>query len=64
MLPSFEMRKKQTKTRKHTQLHQMATHSVFLGALRAFKRRRAYANLEGDFLVPFGTAAFEVKNEK
>jgi hypothetical protein len=28
-------------------------------ALAAFQRRRAYANLKGDFMVPFGTAAFE-----
>lgn len=28
-------------------------------ALGAFQRRRAYANLKGDFMVPFGTAAFE-----
>jgi hypothetical protein len=28
-------------------------------ALRAFGRRRAYANIRGDFMVPFGTAAME-----
>lgn len=31
-----------------------------LTALRAFRRRRLYANLKGDFMVPFGTAAFEL----
>ena len=31
-----------------------------LAALRAFRRRRLYANLKGDFMVPFGTAAIEV----
>lgn len=28
-------------------------------ALKAFRRRRLYANIKGDFLVPFGTAAIE-----
>ncbi len=28
-------------------------------SLAAFRRRRAYANLRGDFMVPFGTAAVE-----
>ena len=28
-------------------------------ALRSFQRRRLYANLRGDFMVPFGTAAIE-----
>ena len=32
-------------------------HSRHGRALRAFRRRRAYANLCGDFMVPFGTAA-------
>eukprot|EP00445_Apocalathium_hangoei_P063440 CAMPEP_0204109966 /NCGR_PEP_ID=MMETSP0361-20130328/1611_1 /ASSEMBLY_ACC=CAM_ASM_000343 /TAXON_ID=268821 /ORGANISM="Scrippsiella Hangoei, Strain SHTV-5" /LENGTH=494 /DNA_ID=CAMNT_0051059813 /DNA_START=87 /DNA_END=1567 /DNA_ORIENTATION=+ len=31
----------------------------FLEPLRAFNRRGLYANLWGDFMVPFGTAAFE-----
>ena len=30
-------------------------------ALRAFRRRRCYACLAGDFMVPFGSAAFEAK---
>ncbi|CAK0839607.1 unnamed protein product [Prorocentrum cordatum] len=30
-----------------------------MGALRAFRRRGLYANLWGDFMVPFGTAAIE-----
>lgn len=29
-------------------------------ALRAFDRRRLYANLKGDFMVPFGTASIEL----
>eukprot|EP00960_Hanusia_phi_P042004 755259-Hanusia_phi.AAC.4 len=40
----------------------MSTCEVFLRGLRSFTRRRAYANLEGDFLVPFGTAAFMVED--
>mmetsp|Transcript_56761 Transcript_56761/g.130342 ORF Transcript_56761/g.130342 Transcript_56761/m.130342 type:complete len:374 (-) Transcript_56761:188-1309(-) len=31
----------------------------FARALSAFRRRRLYANLVGDFMVPFGTAAIE-----
>eukprot|EP00933_Yihiella_yeosuensis_P068822 TRINITY_DN747_c1_g1_i3.p1 TRINITY_DN747_c1_g1~~TRINITY_DN747_c1_g1_i3.p1 ORF type:complete len:436 (+),score=115.25 TRINITY_DN747_c1_g1_i3:187-1308(+) len=34
-------------------------HGSFLSALSAFKDRSLYANLWGDFMVPFGTAAFE-----
>ncbi|KAJ1480198.1 putative serine esterase-domain-containing protein, partial [Baffinella frigidus] len=41
-------------------LEAMAISPLFLQGVRTFKRRRAYANLEGDFLVPFGTAAFHV----
>ena len=41
-------------------LVQMATHDEFLKPLAVFGRRRAYANLEGDALVPMGTAAFFV----
>mmetsp|Transcript_50955 Transcript_50955/g.159787 ORF Transcript_50955/g.159787 Transcript_50955/m.159787 type:complete len:382 (+) Transcript_50955:49-1194(+) len=33
--------------------------SRFLAALRSFRRRALYANLWGDFMVPFGTAAIE-----
>ena len=33
--------------------------SPYIRALRAFRQRRAYANVRGDFMVPFGTAAFE-----
>lgn len=33
--------------------------SPFHHALRAFRRRRLYANLKGDFMVPFGTAAIQ-----
>merc|ERR1712046_230277 len=41
-------------------LQQMAAPgSRFLTALRSFRRRGLYANLWGDFMVPFGTAAIE-----
>ena len=41
-------------------LYQMSRPSSRHGrALRAFERRRLYANLKGDFMVPFGTAAIE-----
>ena len=41
-------------------LQQMAERGGRYGeALRAFGRRRLYANLRGDFMVPFGTAALE-----
>ena len=33
--------------------------SRFGAALAAFARRRLYANLQGDFMVPFGTASIE-----
>ncbi|CAM9729229.1 unnamed protein product, partial [Chrysoparadoxa australica] len=36
----------------------MATSEPFLSSLRAFKRRCAYANASGDFMVPYETAAF------
>ena len=36
-----------------------APDSDFGAALRAFRRRRLYANVRGDFMVPFGTAALE-----
>jgi len=36
-----------------------AENSMHRAALRAFRRRRLYANLIGDFMVPFGTAAIE-----
>ncbi|CAM9575750.1 unnamed protein product [Scytosiphon promiscuus] len=39
-------------------LYEMATSEEFLRPLKAFRWRRAYANRRGDFLVPFGTAAF------
>ena len=35
--------------------------SRFHEALRAFRRRRLYANLKGDFMVPFGTAAIQAR---
>ena len=33
--------------------------SAYGAALRRFRKRRLYANLVGDFMVPFGTAAIE-----
>lgn len=39
-------------------LYRMATSEEFLRPLKAFRRRRAYANRRGDFMVPYGTAAF------
>lgn len=39
-------------------LYHMATSEEFLRPLKAFRRRRAYANRRGDFMVPYGTAAF------
>ena len=39
-------------------LYAMATDDKFLLPLRAFTSRRLYANLQKDFVVPLGTAAF------
>lgn len=39
-------------------LFHMATDRQFLDPLRSFKRRRLFANLNADFVVPLGTAAF------
>lgn len=41
----------------------MATEDEFLAPLRAFKARRLYANLDNDFVVPLGTAAFLDRDE-
>lgn len=41
-----------------TLLYQMATEEKFLLPLRSFASRRLYANLQKDFVVPLGTAAF------
>lgn len=38
-------------------LYHMATSHKFLSPLKAFQRRRLYANLNGDFMVPFNTAS-------
>eukprot|EP00611_Tribonema_gayanum_P024545 TRINITY_DN5450_c0_g1_i1.p1 TRINITY_DN5450_c0_g1~~TRINITY_DN5450_c0_g1_i1.p1 ORF type:complete len:447 (-),score=156.28 TRINITY_DN5450_c0_g1_i1:66-1373(-) len=40
-------------------LMKMASDKEFLAPLRAFKRRRAYANMRGDFMVTLRTAAIE-----
>ena len=45
-------------------LYNMATSEEFLRPLRAFRWRRAYANRRGDFMVPYGTAAFVEPDEK
>ena len=42
-------------------LYQMATDKKYLIPLSLFKSRRLYANWEGDFMVPFETAAIEQK---
>mmetsp|Transcript_43324 Transcript_43324/g.115904 ORF Transcript_43324/g.115904 Transcript_43324/m.115904 type:complete len:258 (-) Transcript_43324:143-916(-) len=42
----------------HPLLVQMATRPCFLRPLRAFSHRRAYANLENDFMVPIGSGVF------
>jgi len=39
-------------------LYRMATKPEFLNPLRAFEQRRLFANLNLDFMVPLGTAAF------
>jgi len=39
-------------------LFHMATSENFLRPLRSFRKRRLYANLQGDLVVPLGTAAF------
>jgi hypothetical protein len=49
--------------RKHSLLYEMATMPRYLRPLRAFRRRRVYANLQHDALVPLGTAAF-LSNEE
>lgn len=45
-------------------LYHMATSEEFLKPLKAFRTRRAYANRRGDFMVPYGTAAFIEPNEE
>ena len=44
-------------------LYAMATEEPFLAPLRAFEARRLYANLNNDFVVPLGTAAFLHRDE-
>jgi hypothetical protein len=39
-------------------VYTMATNAAFLEPLRAFQKRRLYANLDMDLMVPLGTAAF------
>lgn len=43
-------------------LFHMATDRQFLDPLRSFRRRRLFANLNADFVVPLGTAAFLSKS--
>ena len=44
-------------------LFAMATEEEFLAPLRTFQARRLYANLDNDFVVPLGTAAFLDREE-
>lgn len=44
-------------------LHVMGTNEIYLTPLRAFRLRRLYANIDNDFVVPLGTAAFVPKVE-
>jgi hypothetical protein len=45
-------------TREGSLLHTMGTRPEYVESLRRFQKRRLYANLNRDFVVPFGTAAF------
>lgn len=45
-------------------LYSMCTSEEFLRPLKAFRWRRAYANRRGDFMVPYGTAAFLEPTER
>ncbi|CBJ48764.1 putative serine esterase [Ectocarpus siliculosus] len=49
--------------RENSLLYNMATTKDFLRPLKAFRWRRAYANRRGDFMVPYGTAAFVEPDE-
>ncbi|CAM9681198.1 unnamed protein product [Ectocarpus fasciculatus] len=49
--------------RENSLLYNMATTEDFLRPLKAFRWRRAYANRRGDFMVPYGTAAFVESDE-
>lgn len=44
-------------------LYNMATSDQYLIPLKAFRRRRLYANLNGDFMVPFTTASIDERLE-
>ena len=44
-------------------LYRMSTDEQWLAPLRLFRERRLYANLNLDFVVPLGTAAFLSKTE-
>jgi hypothetical protein len=44
-------------------VYKMATEERWLAPLRHFKKRRLYANLEADFVVPLSTAAFLEREE-
>ncbi|CAM9441241.1 unnamed protein product [Ectocarpus sp. 4 AP-2014] len=49
--------------RENSLLYNMATTEDFLRPLKAFQWRRAYVNRRGDFMVPYGTAAFVEPDE-
>ena len=53
-----EKEEKEEKEDGYHLVYRMCTHITFLQPLRAFEKRRLYANLQGDFMVPLGTAAF------
>lgn len=45
-------------------LYEMSTSEEYLIPLKVFRRRRAYANRRGDFMVPYSTAAFVEPGEE
>ena len=54
----FGIKENITSRTEDTLLYKMATEEAYLSPLRAFSSRRLYANLNRDFVVPLGTAAF------
>ena len=54
----FAVKENITSRTEDTLLYKMATEQNYLAPLRSFSNRRLYANLNRDFVVPLGTAAF------
>ena len=54
----FGMKENSSNGDEDTLLFRMATEDSYLSPLRSFSDRRLYANLNRDFVVPLGTAAF------